>query len=176
MANYYVDTNETIYAYESLKSLGVAQTASATVTLGLEDLTDLSGTSKININRIHFGCTGYLDAVTIPNTVGSFFALGGIAPSGFSVANPLGSASDYQDVEGWPLKGVMRYGVARAVDPLMNNNMASASFSKTYVPSRKGSSKGLTLNRGQEIVFNVKSVYEEWDYYMFIVLECRRGD
>lgn len=179
MANYYVDTNKTIYAYHAVKQLGVATGSSANATLGLDDLTDLSGQSTIIINRIHFQVVSFVDATVAANSITSGFALGGVAPAGYISASGgvsnLQNVSDYQDLEGWPLKGVMRYLVSKQPGAIPDNLMRS-SFSKTYTPSRKGKNKGLALHRGQEIVFNVRTVHEEADYYLSIVLEARRGE
>jgi len=179
MAEMYVDENKTIYAYDSKRQLGVASGSSANITLGLDDLTDLSGQSTIIINRIHFLVTAFIDSTVIPSTVSAFFALGGIAPAGFVSASGgvsnLGNVSDYQEVKGWPLKGVQKYGVARqdALAPVEQGLITKSSFSKTWTPSRKNA---LALNRGQEIVLNVRSAYSEWDYFLSIILEARRGE
>ncbi len=179
MAEVYVDDNKTIYAYESVKEIGVAPLSSGNVTLGLDDMTDLSGQSTIIINRVHFSVVGFIDGTATPNAVGAFFALGGIAPIGYitpsgGISN-LGNVSDYQQLKGWPLKGVQRYGVGRMDTPTHAINQANtkASFSKTWTPSRKNA---LALNRGQEIVFNVRSLFVEWDFHLSIILECRRGE
>jgi len=179
MANYYVDENKTIYAYTSDEQLGVAQGSSANLTLGLDDLTDLSGQSTIIINRIHFQVTGFVDTTVNPNSLCGFLALGGIAPAGYVTASGavsnLGNVSDYQEVKGWPLKGVQKYAYARqdALAPVQQGVITKASFSKTWTPSRKNA---LALNRGQEIVLNARSAYEEWDYLLSIIIEARRGE
>ena len=175
----YVDENKTIYAYNDVRAIGVASGVSGNVTLGLDDLTDLSGQSTIIINRIHFLVTGYVDTTVAPNTVSSFFALGGIAPAGFITASGaisnLGNVSDYQEVKGWPLKGVQKFCAARqdALAPVEQGMISKASFSKTWTPSRKNA---LALNRGQEIVLNARSNGIEWDYFLSIVIEARRGE
>lgn len=175
----YVDENKTIYAYNSSRVPGVSSGSSANLTLGLDDLTDLSGQSTIIINRIHFLVTGFVDSTVAPGTVSAFFALAGVAPAGYVSPSPgisnLGNVSDYQEVKGWPLKGAHKYGVARqqgATNP-EQGAIVKASFSKTWTPSRKNS---LALNRGQEIVLNARSAYSEWDYFLSIILEARRGE
>lgn len=179
MANYYVDENKTIYAYTGDRRLGISSGSSGILTLGLDDLTDLSGQSTIIVNRIHFHAVGFVDSTVVPNNVQQFFALGGIAPEGYvspsgGISN-LGNVSDYQEVKGWPLKGVQKYNVARqdALAPVEQSVITKASFSKTWTPSKKNS---LALNRGQEIVFNCRSMSGEWDYFMSIILEARRGE
>lgn len=179
MAEYYVDENKTIYAYVSDRETGVAQGSSANVTLGLDDLIDLSGQSTIIINRVHFSVTGFVDSTVTPNSVSAFFACAGVAPAGYisptgGVSN-LGNVSDYQEVKGWPLKGAHRYGVAKQdpLAPVEQSILTKASFTKTWTPSKKNA---LALNRGQELVLNARSAYNEWDYFLSIVLEARRGE
>ncbi len=179
MAEYYVDENETIYAYVSDRELGVNQGSSANVTLGLDDLTDLSGQSTIIINRVHFSVTGFVDTTVAANSVSAFFACAGVAPAGYVSAtggvSNLGNVSDYQEVKGWPLKGAHRYAVAKQdfFHPTFpQTQLIKASFTKTWTPSKKNA---LALNRGQELVLNARSAYNEWDYFLSIVLEARRG-
>lgn len=175
-AEYYYDTNKTIYSYHSVKELGVAAGSSANITLGLDDLTDLSGQSTIIINRIHFAVTSFVDSTVLPNTICSALCLGGIAPAGYITASGaisnLGNVSDYQELEGWPLKGVQKYVVSKQPAGPDQNSLQRSSFSKIWTPSKKNS---LALNRGQEIVFNVRTVYGELDSYLSIFIEARRG-
>ncbi len=179
--SYYYDENKTIYANSSDLELAVAAGASANVTLGLDDLTELSGQSTILINRIHFQVTMYVDFTVLPDSLVTATVLGGITPAGF--INPTGTPSnlanlsDYQEIKGWPLKGVQRFLTCRQPNhgspTPATNSLIKASFSKTWTPSRKNA---LALNRGQEIVLNVQTNHQEADYSVNMILEARRGE
>lgn len=176
MANWYVDNNETIYAYESLSTASLGVSNSVYTTLGLADLTDLSGQSTWLINRIRFYVKVFSDNAGSAQQETTYgFALGGIAPVG---TTGLDRVSDYQEVKGWPLKGVDHYlftQVCAAVDDPSNaSTKTMQSFSKTWTPSRRNH---LALNRGQEVVWNFRHISGNpiQSVFQSVFIEARRG-
>jgi hypothetical protein len=149
MVSVYVDENKTIYAYQSLKQTNIPTGSSANVTLGLADMTDLSGQSTIIINKIHFGVTAFLDSATPADQMGSCLVLGGITPEGYispsgGVSN-LANLSDYQEIKGWPLKGVSKFLASMPTNVVDQNGLVRSSFTKSFTTTRGNS---LALNRG----------------------------
>lgn len=176
MVSYYVDENKTIYAHVSDKETSVVAGDSANVTLGLADLLDLTGQSTIIVNRIHFGVICFVNSAVPIYQTATAFVLGGIVPVGYP--SPTGGASnvanfgDYQEIKGWPLKGVSKTLSAMPSGQTYANSIERTSYHKTWTPSRKNA---LALNRGQEIVLNVQTNHETLNYVLSINLEARRG-
>ena len=176
MASYYVDNNETIYALHSVRDNTVASGGHLHVPLGLSDLTglmDLSGQSTWLINRIHFFATIYTDnAVGLTPDTSYYYVQGGICPSG---TLDLVRVAAYQDLKGWPLKGVNKYIFTQVVASIDNQANSRGVYSKTWTPSR---GNHLALNRGQDVNFTVNTVSSNNTSAMFgsVLVEARRGN
>ncbi len=178
MAQWYVDNNETIYATHSVVDNSVAVNDSNTCTLGLADLTTLSGQSTWLINRIHMFVKLQGPELDPPNDLHhNYKAIAGIAPAGFiSGGGTLNSPDDYQEIKGWPLKGAFKFMQVYldANGSRTNSPAATSTWSKTWTPSR---GNHLALNRSQEIVLNCVSETSGGTTIMIcgLYVEARRG-
>ena len=104
ITNFYVDNNETVYAfYSTYVNLGSG--ASHQASQGLSDVGELPGQSTWFVNKLHFGFHGYWD-LTVGTQPDSYcYFQGGVIPRDLSGTNHV-DLSDYQTLKGWPLKGI----------------------------------------------------------------------
>jgi len=165
MAELYFDNlHKQLYAKES----SVETTGSLLndqITFGLSDLTELPGQSTWYIRSILFKATGYSDLTgTSPYTLVSFNA--GICSRDIATGTRPGIA-DYQDIAGWPLKSCY---TEIMVQNTPQQNMFS--FQKLYKPS-----KNLTLNREQNIQFNIRNMFgNDLNSRIMMYVHAERGE
>jgi hypothetical protein len=164
MATLYFDNlHKQLYAvegsHESTPSLN-----SDIVTFGLSDLVELPGQSTWYIRSILFKVTGYAELGVSPDTTIRFN--GGIVSRDIAAVH-YPNIDDYQDVAGWPLKGV--YTEMQVQNTAQAN---SFSFQKLYKPS-----KNLTLNREQNIHATIQCVNgNDLVSRIMIYVHAERGD
>jgi hypothetical protein len=166
MAEIYIDNlYKQLYVSDYTYDATVAAGSSEQLTFGLSDFGELPGQSTWYIRSIRFYCMGYQDEAGLaPDT--RCRLLGGIVNRDISTTN-YGELSDYQDVAGWPLNKVQKEFIVRN-QPQKN----WFSFQHTYTPR-----KALTLNREQNIVWNVKNmVGNSMTFMVACYLHAERGD
>jgi len=161
---YFDNLHKQLYAKES----SVETTGSLLndqITFGLSDLTELPGQSTWYIRSILFKATGYSDLLgTSPYSLVSFNA--GISSRDISATTRPG-IDDYQDIAGWPLKSV--YTEMMVQNTPQQNGF---SFQKLFKPS-----KNLTLNREQNIQFNIRNMFgNTLISRLLIYVHAERGD
>ncbi len=164
--DYYYDNNETIYA----TSGGVVTEASGGVTqttLGLEDLTDLSGQSTVFVNKVRFKVVGTIE----PGTgTGQDYSYGhmvcGVIPADLKNTD-FDVLSIFQDYRAWPLKMGKDFYFQR--EETMN---AGFRMSFTYTPR-----KALLLNREQLLTLCITNAFGlNIQCYPTITAQFKRGD
>ncbi len=165
MVEYYVDDlygqiYVTASSFEENVTLGSANSQR----LSLSDLPELPGTSKWYIRSIVFKAQGWQRAAD--GAASSRVRLTG----GFlrkDIATDMDSVEVYQDINGWPAKGV-------AVSLIIMNNEAQNFFSytKTWRPS-----ENLTLNREQDISWCCKTTNDNRvTSNLSLFVHAERGD
>jgi len=164
MADLYFDNlHKQLYALQSGNETTTAGTSDI-VTFGLSDLSELPGQSTWYIRSILFKITGYAEIGVAPESV--IRINGGIISRDISTTH-YPNLNDYQDVAGWPLKGV--YTEMMVENTPQHNNF---SFQKLYKPS-----KNLTLNREQNIHVTIDSVTgNDLVSRVLIYVHAERGD
>jgi hypothetical protein len=167
ITNFYVDNNETIYAfYSSYANLGAG--TSKQISQGLSDVGELPGQSTWFVNKIHFGFHGYWDIAVGTSPESYCYFQGGVIPRDLSGATNFSDLSDYQTIKGWPLKGIN--GLVCKPSEVQHNAL---SFSRTYSPR-----KALLLNREQNINWVVLNGAGARDLkgYLWVNMQMKRGD
>ncbi len=165
MAELYFDNlHKQLYAYE-FSTENTPGTNEDQIELGLSDLSELPGQSTWYIRSILFKATGYASlAGTTPHSILSFN--GGVVSRDIS-STSYPSPKSLQDVAGWPLKGVY---TEMLVENTPQGNRYS--YQKLWKPS-----KNLTLNREQDILFNIRSFFgADLTTRMLIFVHAERGE
>ena len=162
MAIYIDNQHKQLYASEYAYDTVVASGDSDTLRVSLSNYAELPATTAWYIRSIRFKFQGYQDEAQVgPDT--RIRCLAGILPS--DVPNIMGELDDYQDFNGWPCSGVVQ-------DLLVRNNPQQnfVSYTNTYKPK-----KALTLNREQDIVWNVKNVVgNDMTMFLSMVIHAER--
>lgn len=140
---YFDNLHDQLYALEA-DTKNLASAASAEWTVGLSDFGELPGQSTWHIRSILFKVQGLSDMVLAGNTLMRINA--GIVSRDIAYT-PYEYPGSYQDVAGWPLKGVFTELLCQST-PQQN----TFSYQKLWKPS-----KNLTLNREQNINMTVKN-------------------
>tara|TARA_Y100000401_G_C8298309_1_gene212613 strand:- start:158 stop:682 length:525 start_codon:yes stop_codon:yes gene_type:complete len=174
MADYYVDNNSTIYA-SAREQIGDTQSGLPTgnamhVSLGLSDLTDLSGQSSIYVNKITFQLTGFQpNGGTTDYMLGHFLC--GIIPTD-KLGTEFSDYDHFQDIKGWPLKASKKFFGNTSGHNNASDTPQNLRTSFTYSPR-----SSLLINREQSIIMTVRNDYGDELYgVMSIDLVGRRGD
>ena len=116
-----------------------------TETMGLSDFGELPGQSTWYIRSIKFYAMGFQDEAGFSSYT-EFSLCAGIANRDLAPGD-FDSVNDYQDVAGWPLKGVQKNFL------LLNNPQKNwFTYQHTYKPR-----KALTLNREQDIFWVLRN-------------------
>jgi len=163
--DYYYDNNETIYASSS----GVVTSASGSTvqtSLGLEDLTDLSGQSTVFVNKVRFKCIGTIEEGTASQDYSYGHMVCGVIPADL-VNTDFDLLSVYQDYRAWPLKMGKDFYFQR--ENTMNTGFR---MSVTFTPR-----KALLLNREQLLVMCFTNGFGlTVQHYDSITAQFKRGD
>lgn len=150
MATIYIDNlHQQIYCEENVHTASISPGITQQTHLSLSNFGELPATSHWYIRKIVFKVKLFNTGVgVLPET--RFSILGGIAPSDlFGVGDPpFSELDDYQDVNGFPLSGVITKSMVQLI-PQKNE----FSWTKTWTPS-----KNLALNREQDINLAVKNL------------------
>jgi len=146
------------------------------LTVGLSDFGELPGQSTWYIRSVRFKIQGYVDVGSTINT--TVRICGGVISRDLATG-AYAELADYQDVAGWPLKGVydeihlpsQLYGTPPAYnDAFFPNNRFS--WTKTYKPS-----KNLTLNREQNFLLSMKNIAgEDVSSNWMMYIHAERGE
>jgi hypothetical protein len=144
---WYVDTNGVIYGTH-YRSTALGAGATSAVDMGLKDITvslPNSTVATIMVDVIKFR----VQAVIAPGIVDAYLSIQtGVKPINV-LGSGLGQVTDYQDIQGWPLKNGYAL-VETNVEHPGSSGMLSWSF--TYKPKNK-----LALNRLQDINCCIKA-------------------
>lgn len=183
--DWYIDDNETIYAsaYERFEEFG--GTTSKNMIFGLQDIADLSGTSKVFVNKVTMRVNSFLEPdSTTSSQPALLYCLGGVCPTDYldsreNPTNRLDNLKDYQDVKAFPLKGMFGFSTYARDDNSEEAGrwqgvLSSCNWQKTWRPR-----DALLLNRLQSVVFNVDSVYGTaggLKGFFSMELQLKRGD
>ena len=170
--DYYYDNNETIYASEHFLFQNQAMGTNNQITLGLQDLTDLSGQSTIFVNKIKFKVRGSGIADSGTGTYCYGLMTAGIIPADL-INTDFELMQTYQDYRAWPIKLGKDFFYQR-VDSVSNTQPMATGFSMslTYTPR-----KALLLNREQLIALCVTPEYGvNTQFIASIYLQAKRGD
>jgi hypothetical protein len=162
----YIDMlHKQLYVSSEEQSGATPTGSSQQMTFGLSDFGELPGQSTWYIRSVKFYVMGYQDAGGVsPYTTCRF--LGGVVNRDLSAA-VRAELSDYQDIAGFPLKGVQK-------DIMIENTPQQNWFSyqSTYRPR-----KALTLNREQNFSWCAKNVGgNDMIFSLGIYLHAERGD
>lgn len=145
------------------------------ITVGLSDFGELPGQSTWYIRSVRFKIQGYADTGSTVNT--TLRINGGVVTRDLATG-PFPELADFQDVAGWPLKGVydeihipsQQYGSPPTSSWFFPNNRFS--WTKTYKPS-----KNLTLNREQNLILSMKNIAgEDVSSNFMMYIHAERGD
>ncbi len=140
---YFDNLHEQLYAeYSAIHATGSG--TSDYITLGLSDFGELPGQSTWYIRSILFKIQGHA-GTAVPGYT-TYQIVAGIVNRDIA-STPYDAIGDYQDVAGWPLKGVFTEGMVQ--NTLQHNNF---SYQKLWKPSRN-----LTLNREQNINLTLRN-------------------
>lgn len=150
MATIYIDNlHQQIYCEETVHTAAIAAGITQQCHFSLSTFGELPATAHWYIRKIVFSVKLMNTGVgALPET--RFSILGGIAPSdSFAVGDPpFSELDDYQDVNGFPLSGVLKKSFVQLI-PQKNE----FSWTKTWTPS-----KNLALNREQDVNLAIKNL------------------
>lgn len=163
----YIDMlHDQLYVASEQRSGGISAGSSHQITFGLSDFGELPGQSTWHIRSIKFYLMGFQEEAGL-SPYSTYRILGGITNRDIASSTNYSELSDYQDIAGFPLKDVQKDGLV-----LNNPQQNWFSWQKTYRPR-----KHLSLNREQNFVFCVKSVYgNDLTTQLGMYLHAERGD
>ncbi len=184
MADIYIDDNETIYVYDTVRGDGLSGGSKVSLLTGLGDYPELSGQSTLFLNHVRFKATGFIDPDGTDFDETQAFCLGGIVPSDkFTIATAPNTLQEYQDLKGFPLKGCFGNSAMMRPRSVAQSGQdekywqgvgSTFSFTRTYSPR-----KALILSRMQSICFtltNQRSTGSDINYFLSAELQFKRGD
>lgn len=176
MADIYIDNlHKQLYAVKRSEHTTVGGSEDI-ITVGLSDFGELPGQSTWHIRSVKFSIKGYCDVGSSVNT--NIRICGGVIARDLATG-PYPELEDYQDVAGWPLKGVYDelhiptklYGTPPTY-PDAYFQSTRFSWTKTYKPS-----KNLSLNREQNFLLTLKNINgEDVSSTMMMYIHAERGD
>ena len=166
ITNFYVDNNETIYAFYDT-AVNIGSSTNRQLSQGLADIGELPGQSTWFVNKIHFGFHGYFDLSSGTSPDSECYFQGGIIPRDLS-GSIHSDLTAYHTIKGFPLK-LINGMVVKPSEPVSN----VVTFSRTYSPR-----KALLLNREQNINWTVKNGPSSRDLIgnLWINLQMKRGN
>lgn len=172
----YIDENENIFATHR-QNFNALSVGSDQLSIGLADISELSGQSTWIINRVHYSAFVAVDIdASVASTEGAYGnILLGVVPEDSTAV--FDQVSDYQDVKGWPFYGTWKpWSIPRLNDSSLTPvpelyNSSRTSVSGTYRPKST-----LALNRLQKILFNIDSLSAP-DVYgrLTLSIQAKRG-
>jgi hypothetical protein len=149
MVTSYIDNNKTIYTQDKSLNINITAGSYVNLSLGLQDIPQLSGQSTVYVNKVFAKFKGYAHSGGANQSYGSFTV--GVVPEDIRNLPWTGLAS-FMDYQAFPLKNGSNYWWAYSGDAGNPINTVSSSF--TYSPR-----KTLVINREQVIVANINHLY-----------------
>lgn len=145
--NVYIDDNGTIYATNYASRTTVPTSNEHRVSIGLDDISSLSGQSTWFINKVYCRVTGYTDTSDPATSTGVRCIVGSI-PLDLLAVESFARYGDFQDFKAFPLKGSLKH-------TLVQNTVQKNEYSYSFTWSPRDA---LIQNRGQTMLMTVSNL------------------